>query len=154
MQGGYAGKFLNIDLSTGNVKVEILDDSLLRKYISGRGLAVKLLYERLREGVDPLSPENKIVITTGVLSGTISLSSSRLNITTKSPLTELICMGNCGGYFGPELKFAGFDGMVISGRSKKLSPKLSDKEKALDKKPPKCLNGGELQHTNKHIGGI
>jgi len=120
-KGAYTGKFLNINLSTGKVKLENLDETLLRQFIGGRGLAAKLLYNKLPVGAEPLSPENIIVITTGVLTGTISLFSSRTNITTKSPLTNRICMGNCGGFFGPELKFAGFDGMIITGRAKKLS---------------------------------
>lgn len=121
MRGGYTGKFLNIDLSAGNIRTENTDEKLLKRYISGRGLAAKLLYDRMPEGAGALEPENIIVLTAGVLSGTASLFSSRLNITTKSPLTGLINMGNCGGFFGPELKFAGFDGAIITGRAKELS---------------------------------
>ncbi len=121
MSGGYVGRFLDVNLSDGSAKVETLDESLLRRFISGRGLGAKLLYDRTHAGVDPLSGDNVVVLTTGVLTGTLSLFSSRTNITTKSPLTDRICMGNCGGYFGPELKFAGFDGIIITGKAEKLS---------------------------------
>jgi aldehyde:ferredoxin oxidoreductase len=121
MGPGYVGKFLNVNLSEGNTRIEPLDESILRRFISGRGLGTKLLYDQAPTDVDPLSQENVIVLTTGVLTGTLSLFSSRTNISTKSPLTNRICMGNCGGYFGPELKFAGFDGIMITGKAEKLS---------------------------------
>jgi len=121
MQGAYSGKMLIVDLGAGRVHSEDTDESLLRRYIGGRGLAARLLYDRLPAGTDPLSPENVLVLTTGALTGTASLFSSRTNITTKSPLTGMICMGNCGGFFGPELKFAGFDGAIITGRARQMS---------------------------------
>lgn len=121
MKGAYTGKMLLVDLGAGRVHSEDTDERLLSRYIGGRGLGAKLLYDRLPAGTDPLSPENLLVLTTGALTGTASLFSSRTNITTKSPLTGMICMGNCGGFFGPELKFAGFDGVLISGRARELS---------------------------------
>ena len=121
MSGGYTGKLLIIDLSSGTVKHEVADEAVLRNFVSGRGLGIKLLYDRNTQGVEPLSPDNLIVLTTGVLGGTTSLFSSRVNITTKSPLTGLVNMGNTGGFFGPELKFAGFDGLILSGKANELS---------------------------------
>jgi len=121
MLGAYTGKTLFVDLTNGRTTVERTDESLLRRYVGGRGLGAAILYDRLAAGTDPLSPENLIVMTTGALTGTASLFSSRTNITTKSPLTGMICMGNCGGFFGPELKFAGFDAVVIVGRAPELS---------------------------------
>ena len=121
MKGGYVGKWLRVDLGRKKMDVFAPDEKTLEMYIGGRGLGAKLLYDELPPGTDPLSPQNLIVLTTGVLTGTLSPFSSRTNITTKSPLTGLICMGNCGGFFGPELKFAGFDGLVISGKAEKLS---------------------------------
>jgi len=120
MQGAYAGKMLLVDLGTRRVGSENTDENLLRRYIGGRGLGARLLYDRLPAGTGPLAPENVVVLTTGALTGTASLFSSRTNITTKSPLTGMICMGNCGGFFGPELKFAGFDGILITGRAQEL----------------------------------
>jgi aldehyde:ferredoxin oxidoreductase len=121
MVGGYVGQFLDVNLSNNTIREETPDESILRRFISGRGLGAKFLYDQAAPGLDPLSADNVVVITTGVLTGTLSLFSSRTNITTKSPLTNRICMGNCGGYFGPELKFAGFDGITIRGRAEKLS---------------------------------
>ncbi|OHD21201.1 MAG: hypothetical protein A2064_08570 [Spirochaetes bacterium GWB1_66_5] len=121
MKGAYTGKMLLVDLDTGRVAAEGAEEGLLRRYIGGRGLGARLLYDRLPAGTEPLSPENVLVLTTGALTGTASLFSSRTNITTKSPLTGMICMGNCGGFFGPELKFAGFDGAIITGRARELS---------------------------------
>jgi aldehyde:ferredoxin oxidoreductase len=121
MQGGYIGKWLRVDLSKKKVSSFSIDDETLEMYIGGRGLGAKLLYEELPPNSDPLSPENVLVLTTGVLTGTSSPFSSRTNITTKSPLTGLICMGNCGGFFGPELKFAGFDGLLITGKAERMS---------------------------------
>ena len=121
MKNGYTGNFLNINLTTNLINREEINDQVLRQFVGGRGLGVKLLYDRMIAGIDPLSPDNMIVLTTGVLTGTKALFSSRTNITTKSPLTGMICMGNCGGFFGPELKFAGFDGIIITGRAKHFS---------------------------------
>ena len=67
MRGGYTGKFLNIDLSAGNIRTENTDEKLLKRYISGRGLAAKLLYDRMPEGAGALEPENIIVLAAGVL---------------------------------------------------------------------------------------
>ncbi|MBN1836628.1 MAG: aldehyde ferredoxin oxidoreductase family protein, partial [Spirochaetales bacterium] len=121
VRGAYTGKTLVVDLAKGHTEIEPTDESLLRRYIGGRGLAAAMLFDRLAPGTDPLSPENVVIVTVGALTGTRSLFSSRTNITTKSPLTGMICMGNCGGFFGPELKFAGFDAVVIVGRAPELS---------------------------------
>jgi aldehyde:ferredoxin oxidoreductase len=121
MHGGYVGKWLRVDLGTSKVSSFSFDDATLEKYIGGRGLGAKLLYDELPPNTDPLSPANVLALTTGVLTGTLSPFSSRTNITTKSPLTGLICMGNSGGFFGPELKFAGIDGLLITGRAERMS---------------------------------
>jgi aldehyde:ferredoxin oxidoreductase len=121
MLGAYTGKTLYVDLTRGSTSFVDTDIGLLRRYIGGRGLGAAILYDRQAAGVDPLSAKNTIVITTGALTGTASLFSSRTNITTKSPLTGGICMGNCGGFFGPELKFAGFDAVVVIGKAPRLS---------------------------------
>jgi aldehyde:ferredoxin oxidoreductase len=121
MNGGYVGKWLKVDLTSGRIESFAPDDKTLEMYVGGRGLGARLLYDELPPKTDPLSPENVIVLTTGVLTGTVAPFVSRTNITTKSPLTGLICMGNCGGFFGPELKFAGIDGLVITGKAPRMS---------------------------------
>jgi len=119
MPGGYMGKFLRVNLTDGTIKEEKISDEVLKMFIGGRGLGVKILYDELKPGVDPLSPENKIVILTGPLTGTAAPSSGRWCSVTKSPLTGTIHDSHSGGYFGPELKFAGFDGIIIEGVSEK-----------------------------------
>ncbi len=113
------GKFLRVNLTDGTIKEEKISDEVLKMFIGGRGLGVKILYDELKPGVDPLSPENKIVILTGPLTGTAAPSSGRWCSVTKSPLTGTIHDSHSGGYFGPELKFAGFDGVIIEGASEK-----------------------------------
>jgi len=113
------GKFLRINLTDGAIKEEKISDEVLKMFIGGRGLGVKILYDELKPGVDPLSPENKIVILAGPLTGTAAPSSGRWCSVTKSPLTGTIHDSHSGGFFGPELKFAGFDGIIIEGASEK-----------------------------------
>ena len=116
---GYAGKVLMVDLSTETIRTEPLDMGIAEKFIGGRGLGDAILYKQLKPGVDPLSPENILVLTTGALTGTGSPFSSRSWIVTKSPLTGTILMSNAGGFFGPELKYAGYDAVIIHGKSEK-----------------------------------
>jgi aldehyde:ferredoxin oxidoreductase len=117
--GGYIGRFLRVNLSTGSIKEEKIPEDILRDFIGGRGLGVKVLYDELKAGIDPLSPENKILILTGPLTGTASPESGRWCSVTKSPLTGTIHDSQSGGDFGPYLKFAGFDGVLFEGSSEK-----------------------------------
>ncbi|HIE14053.1 TPA: aldehyde ferredoxin oxidoreductase, partial [Candidatus Bathyarchaeota archaeon] len=118
--GGYMGKILRVDLSQKEVKEEPLEKGFVEKFIGGKGFGAWLLYRELKAGVDPLSPENKLVIATGPLTGTAALGySAKYVITTKSPLTEYFYDSYCGGFFGPRLKFAGFDMIVVEGRADK-----------------------------------
>ncbi len=119
MKGGYIGKFLRVDLSSGGIKEEKISEEILRDFIGGRGLGVKILYDELRPGVDPLSPENKIAILTGPVTGTSAPESGRWCSVTKSPLTGTIHDSQSGGDFGPYLKFAGLDGVIFEGASEK-----------------------------------
>lgn len=119
MVGGYVGKFLRIDLGSGQIKDEKIPEETLRDFIGGRGLGVKILYDELKTGIDPLSPENKIVILTGPVTGTPAPESGRWCSVTKSPLTGTIHDSQSGGDFGPYLKFAGVDGVIFEGASEK-----------------------------------
>jgi len=119
MVGGYVGRFLRIDLSSGRIKEERIPEETLRDFIGGRGLGVKLLYDELEPGIDPLSPENKIVILTGPVTGTPAPESGRWCSVTKSPLTGTIHDSHSGGDFGPYLKFSGVDGVIFEGASEK-----------------------------------
>lgn len=119
MVGGYMGKFLRVNLSIGRIKEEKFSDNVLKSFIGGRGLGVKILYDELKPGTDPLSPENKILIMTGPVTGTPTPESGRWCSVTKSPLTGTIHDSQSGGDFGPYLKFSGFDGIIFEGASEK-----------------------------------
>lgn len=114
---GYIGKILDIDLSREEVNVLDLDWDVAMKFVGGRGYSAKLLFDRLKPGVDPFSEENLLIFMTGPLTGTRAPTSGRFAVSSKSPLTNTIFDSQCGGSWGPELKRAGFDGIVIRGKS-------------------------------------
>jgi aldehyde:ferredoxin oxidoreductase len=119
MARGYMGKMLMVDLSKKKLKDEMLDETLCRQYIGGYGLGARILFSKQKAGVDPLGPDNILGITTGILTGTPALSASRYVVVGKSPLTGGWGDANSGGYFGPHLKFAGYDSLFFSGISEK-----------------------------------
>jgi aldehyde:ferredoxin oxidoreductase len=119
MARGYMDKMLNIDLSKGTIVAESLDEELCRQYLGGYGLGAKLLYDRMPAGADPLGPDNILGILTGPLTGTPAIIGSRFVVVAKSPNTGGWGDANCGGYFGPHLKFAGVDGLLFYGASDK-----------------------------------
>ena len=125
---GYHGVILDVDLSTKKVSKISLTKEDARNFIGGRGLGMKLLADRLKKpGVDPLSPENPLLFMPGPFSGFPIPSSSRTCIVTKSPrtsplkskypLASTVSYANMGGFFGPEVRFAGYDGIMVTGRS-------------------------------------
>ena len=116
---GYARKILRVDLSQERIWTQRLHEDLIRDFIGGRGIQVKILYDEVPSNIGPLDPENRMIIGTGPLAGTIAPSSGRCQCTTKSPLTGILGDSNVGGHFGAELKFAGYDHVVISGKSEK-----------------------------------
>lgn len=117
LKGGYTGKILKVDLSRKEWRVEELDPGVAAAYIGGSGLGIKILSDLLKPKVDPLSPENVLIFTPGPLTGTGAPCASRMAVTTRSPLTGAVGMALSGGYFPSELKFAGFDALVVEGRS-------------------------------------
>ena len=116
---GYVGKLLRVDLSSGQVREEKLDLHLAKKYLGGRGLGTKIYMDETGPHADPFSPENQLILMTGPLTGTFAPSAGRLMWITKAPLTGTIGCANSGGYFGSELKYAGFDGVIFTGAAKK-----------------------------------
>lgn len=112
-------KLAFIDLSSGDIEVQEIPRELREKYLGGRGLDIYLLYEHLAPGVDPLGPQNVCCISAGLLVGTPASASARTHIMAKSPLTGLLGSSNMGGFFAPELRYAGFDHLVIRGAAKK-----------------------------------
>lgn len=116
---GYAGCILHIDLSKNKIKKIQLPKAGVRRYIGGTGLAAKILYENLEPRINPLGPKNVLIFATGPLTGTLWPSSGRMVIVGKSPLTNIWGESHVGGFFGPELKYAGYDLVVVKGRSNK-----------------------------------
>lgn len=114
---GTSNRVLEINLTTKEVSEFQITENDLDMYLGGKGLALKYLYERMKPGVDPLSPDNILAIMVGVFMGTGAQCSGRFAAATKSPLTGIFATSSCGGPFGMALKTAGFDGLLISGTS-------------------------------------
>jgi aldehyde:ferredoxin oxidoreductase len=115
----YTGFVLHVDLSAGTAISRPLRQEWLRDYWGGWGLAARYFQEHSAPGCDPLSPENPVIIMTGPLCGTLVPLSARFCLLSKSPHNGTVFESNAGGAFGPELKFAGFDGIVITGRAER-----------------------------------
>lgn len=118
IKGGFQGKILRVNLTNGKIMIEDLNEDWAKKYVGGRGYGTKIMYEEVDPKVDPLSEKNKVIIATGPLGGTLAPSSGRSMVITKGPLTGTIACSNAGGYFGPALKHAGFDMIIIEGKAK------------------------------------
>lgn len=116
---GYQGKILRVNLTTGTWQVEALDEALAKKFVGGRGLGTKLFADEVDPLVDALSPENKLLMVTGPLTATPTPTGGRYMVVTKSPLTGTIASSNSGGYWGAELKSAGYDVIIFEGRAEK-----------------------------------
>ncbi|MBI6874634.1 aldehyde ferredoxin oxidoreductase family protein [Clostridium aciditolerans] len=114
---GYNGKVLRINLSDKTFKLEVLDIDKAKKYLGARGLGVKTLFDEVDPKIDPLSPDNKFIVATGPLTGTPVPTSGRFMVITKSPLTGTIAIANSGGKWGAELKAAGYDMLIVEGKS-------------------------------------
>jgi len=112
------GKVLRVDLSKNKTTVLRLSNVLARNFIGGRGLNSKVLFDEVGPGIDPLGPENLLIFGVGPLNGTLSPSSSKWTVTAKSPLTGIIGDGCSGSGFGAEMKYAGFDQIIIKGKAK------------------------------------
>ena len=117
MHGGYAGKIAFIDLTRGEIQTEILDHELARDFVGGQGLGARILFERQKKGVDPLGAECFLGFTAGPLTGTKVPTGGRYMVVCKSPLTGGWGDANAGGYFGSELKAAGWDAIFVTGRA-------------------------------------
>jgi aldehyde:ferredoxin oxidoreductase len=116
--GGYAGNILRIDLTERDVKISKLERDLAAGFLGGRGFNSKGLYDEISPGTDTLGPDNKLFISTGPLVGTTFPTASRFNISAKSPQTGILGDSNAGGHLAPEIKFAGYDQIVLEGRSR------------------------------------
>ncbi|MEM1537465.1 MAG: aldehyde ferredoxin oxidoreductase family protein [Candidatus Nezhaarchaeales archaeon] len=117
--GGYAGTLLRVDLTKGKVEKVPLSKELCALYIGGRGRDAKILFDELPPETDPLSPDNILCISTGPITGLLGPTTGRVNVASKSPLTDIYGNSNAGTHWGPELKYAGYDGIIIKGKAVK-----------------------------------
>jgi len=121
IKGGYFKKILEIDLTSGTGRALELSDRFILKYIGGRGFGAKLVWDNLRPGLDPLSPDNIVVVAPGPLTGVFLPASGKTSLVSISPATGIYADSNVGGMFGVELRQAGYDALVIKGRAERLS---------------------------------
>ena len=116
---GFHGKLLRINLTNGQIDLEKLDLDLAKKFIGGRGLGTYFISKEVPADTEPLSPENKLIIVTGSLTGSKAPACGRHMVVTKSPLSGTIASSNSGGFWGAELKKAGLDLIILEGKSAK-----------------------------------
>lgn len=119
MPYGYTGKILHVDLTNGTLNVETPEEVFYRKYMGGSAMGMYYILRDMPKGADPLGPENVLTLMTGVTTGAAISGQSRINANAKSPISRGIGDGQGGGFFPAELKFAGFDGIVIKGKASK-----------------------------------
>jgi aldehyde:ferredoxin oxidoreductase len=117
--GGYAGRILRANLNDGSFKIDKLPVDWVKDYIGGDGFAARLLYEEVPGGSDPLAPSNKLIIATGPITGTLWPMSGRTVFVSKAAQTGIWGESHVGGFLGPELKYAGYDMLVVEGKSEK-----------------------------------
>ena len=117
MTDAYAGKLLRLDLSSGTQRTEPINEADVRQYLLGSGLAAKIYYEEIQPDLDPLDPGSPLLAFTGLLTGTYAPTASRSTWCGRSPLTGIWNEANMGGHWGAELRFAGFDGVIVTGRA-------------------------------------
>ena len=145
---GYHGKIARINLSTGKISVEKLDENFAKKWLGTRGFGMHTLLKEIDPKVDPLSEGNKIIYSTGPLTGTAAPTGGRYMVITKSPLTGYIAMANSGGFFGAELKFAGWDYLIVEG--KRENPVyISIKDDEIEIKDASHIWGKRVSETEK-----
>lgn len=121
MSYGYVGRILRIDLNDGKTEVEEKDETFFRTHLGGRGIGYHYLLREVPAHIDPFSPENILVLATGVMTGAPLAASCRFSVIGKSPLTGTACESEAAGFFGPELKRAGFDAIVLRGKADRPS---------------------------------
>ena len=116
---GTSKKVLEINLTSRKFTIYTVSKEERKFFLGGKGLGLKLLFDRLQSGIDPLSAENILAVMPGVLESTGAPCTARFAAVTKSPLTGIMASANCGGSFGGQLKTAGWDGILIRGKAQK-----------------------------------
>lgn len=114
---GYRGKLLKVNLTSEEIEEHALDESLLRSFLGGAGLATRMLYDMVDRETDPLGPDNPLLVMTGPFTGTMVPTGSKTTFCAKSPYTNILGYSTVGGHFGADLRFAGYDGMIIQGQA-------------------------------------
>jgi aldehyde:ferredoxin oxidoreductase len=112
-------KIAYINLSNGEIETAPIPLEMRKLYLGGRGMDMYLLYNHTKKGIDPLGPDNVLLVSAGILGATLASASARTHVAAKSPLTGFVGSTNMGGFFAPELRWAGFDHLVIKGKAKK-----------------------------------
>ncbi|MCF8062377.1 MAG: aldehyde ferredoxin oxidoreductase family protein [Deltaproteobacteria bacterium] len=125
---GYAGTILRLDLGSGRIEKQPLPGRLAEDYIGGRGFVARLMWEELPPGIDPFDPANPFITATGPMSGHLLPASGKTHFGSKSPATGGYADSNMGGHFGPTLKYAGYDGLVLTGAAAEPSLLVIDDE--------------------------
>ncbi|MCW3489151.1 aldehyde ferredoxin oxidoreductase family protein [Dethiobacter alkaliphilus] len=144
--GSVLGKILRVNLTTGEVKKEELSNEQAKAFIGGRGLGGKMLADEIPVGIDALSEENKLFFITGPLSGTAAPTGGRYMVVTKSPLNDVIASSNSGGFWGAELKFAGYDMLIVEGKAD-APVYISIKDDIVEVKPADHVWGKNTNET-------
>src|SRR5512135_3682443 len=148
---GWSEKVLEIDLNTHSYTIQPLNMEMARLFIGGRGLGARLLWEMVGPDVDPLSPDNVLIFTNGPLTGTGYQTSNRFSVSTKSPLTGTVLDANSGGFWGMQFKKAGYDVMIVRGRSEK-PVYIEIKPGSVEIKDASGLWGKRVLETTRALG--
>jgi aldehyde:ferredoxin oxidoreductase len=147
---GWAGTILRGDLSSGAIERQPLEEKLCNLFVGGRGISAKLLFDEVPPEVEPFSPHNKLIFSCGPLSGTSAPCPARFHVTGKAPLTGIMGNSNAGGYFGPAMKRAGFDHIVIQGKAQEPVYIWIDDDK-VEIKSAKHLWGKNIREAETQI---
>ena len=147
----YAGKILHVNLSTGETKTEPLSEDMAKQYIGGIGLGIRLLMDNSKPGTDAFDPDNPLIYCAGPLSGTMGPTAGNgYAVVSKSPATGGVGEGKAHGFFGPDLKRAGYDAVIIKGKAPKLSYLWIDDDK-VEIRDAEYLKGATVNDTDNRI---
>ncbi len=147
---GFVGRICNVDLTSGKIEFEDLGEDFYKKYLSGIGLGAKILWDRMKPGVDPMGPDNILGFTTGLLTGTDTVFTGRFTVVGKSPATGGWGDSNCGGFFSPFLKRCGVDAVFFQGASAAPVYLYMD-EKVAELRDASALWGKDTTETEEEL---
>ncbi|MFC2063838.1 aldehyde ferredoxin oxidoreductase family protein [Chloroflexota bacterium] len=145
MMNGYGGKIIRVDLTNGKIRTDNTPEEVARDYIGGRGFGAYYLYKEVPKNADPLGPENKLIISSGPMSGLMIPGSGKCDFTTKSPLTNGYASSSMGGHFTAEMKYAGLDCIILEGISSNPVYLLIDDDKVEVKDAAQLWGKGTIE---------